>query len=202
MAVAGEIARLLEPGRATITVNGLARPLKPNDIAVLVKTHKQADLVQEALLTLAIPSVQQGSATIFQTSEALDLLRILRAAAEPHREALIREALLTATMGLSANQVSDYVESSGEDPEWESWLLRFRNLHTAAESGGVVALVSRLLGSCGVRERVLLRAGGERCLTNILHCSRIAAPDRTGTGEKPDRIDYLAGAENRRNKQG
>jgi len=76
-------------------------------------------------------------------------------------------------MGLSANQVSSYVESSGEHPEWESWLLRFRNLHSAALSGGVVALVSRMLGSCGVRERVLSRVGGERCLTNILHCSEL-----------------------------
>jgi len=173
LAVAGEIARLLEPERVVISTSGRPRPLKPGDIAVLVKAHKQAELVQEALSALGIPAVQQGSATIFEASEALDLLRIFRAAAEPHREALVREALLTASMGLSANQVSSYVESSGEHPEWESWLLRFRNLHSAAVSGGVVALVSRLLGSCGVRERVLSRVGGERCLTNILHCSEL-----------------------------
>lgn len=172
-AVAGEIARLLEPAHVSITLSGHVRPLKPGDIAVLTKTHKQAERVQEALTALGIPSVQQGSATIFETPEALDLLRILRAAAEPHREALVREALLTASMGLSANQVSRYVESSGEDPEWESWLTRFQNLHTVAESGGIVVLVSRLLGSCGVRQRVLSRVGGERCLTNLLHCSEL-----------------------------
>lgn len=173
LAVAGEIARLLEPERVVMTTSGPARPLKPGDIAVLVKAHKQADLVQGALQALGIPSVQQGSATIFQTPEALDLLRILRAAAEPHREALVREALLTASMGLSANQVFSYVASSGEHPEWETWLLRFRNLHTAAVSGGIVALLSRLLGSCGIREKVLSRVGGERCLTNILHCCEL-----------------------------
>ena len=172
-AVAGEIARLLEPGRAAIATARETRPLKPGDIAVLVKTHTQADNVQEALLALGIPSVQQGSANIYETSEALDLLRILRAAAEPHREALVREALLTASMGLSANQISSYVDSSGEHPEWESWLLNFRNLHSAAESGGVITLVSCLLGSCGVRLRILSRVGGERCLTNIIHCSEL-----------------------------
>ncbi len=172
-AVAGEIAGLLEPGRVSIQASGQERPLKPGDIALLVKAHKQAEKVQEALLALGIPSVQQGSATIFETSEALDLLRILKAAAEPHREALLREALLTASIGLSANLISNYLESSGEHPEWETWLLRFRNMHTAAESGGVVALVSCLLGSCGVRERILSRVGGERCLTNILHCSEL-----------------------------
>jgi exodeoxyribonuclease V beta subunit len=172
-AVAEEIARLLEPGRVTISTSGTACQLRPGDIAVLVKAHKQADQVQEALSSLGIPSVQLGSATIFETSEALDLLRILRGAAEPHREALVREALLTASIGLSANQVSGYVESSGEHPEWETWLLRFRNLHAAAGSGGVVAAVSRLLGSCGVRKQALSRIGGERCLTNLLHCTEL-----------------------------
>ncbi|HXE97074.1 MAG TPA: exodeoxyribonuclease V subunit beta [Dongiaceae bacterium] len=173
LAVAGEISRLLEPERVTIGGSGPARRLKPGDIAVLVKTHKQGEKVQEALSALGIPSVQQGSTTIFETSEALDLLRILRAAAQPHSEALVREALLTSSIGLCANEVSGYVESSGEHPDWETWLLRFRSLHTAAMSGGVVELVARLLGSCGVRKRVLSRVGGERCLTNILHCSEL-----------------------------
>ena len=173
VAIAGEIARLLEPGRTILSTSGEARPLKPGDIAILVKAHTQAEQVQKALSEHGIPSVQQGSITIFETSEAVDLLRILRATAEPHREPLIREALLTATMGVNANQISRYVESSGEDPEWETWLLRFRDLNSATESGGVVALVSRLLGSCGVREAVLSRVGGERCLTNILHCSEL-----------------------------
>ncbi|HBA71806.1 MAG: exodeoxyribonuclease V subunit beta [Geobacteraceae bacterium GWC2_55_20] len=189
--VAGEIARLLEPGHSVISSGGQARALNPGDIAILVKSHKQAELVQQALQALCIPSVQQGSATIFKTTEALDLLRILRAVAEPGRERLLREALLTGTMGLTANQVAAFVDSSGEDPEWEAWLLRFHDLHAAA-GGGVVAVISRLLGNCGVRARVLSRAGGERCLTNILHCCELLhqAEHERGTS-LPDSINWL-----------
>lgn len=169
-AVAAEISRLLEPGRTLLSVSGTTHSLEPNHIAVLVKSHRQADQIQSALQALGIPSVQLGSSTIFETPEALDLMRILRAAAEPRRETLVREALLTATMGLNANLISTYVESSGEHPAWESWLVHFRHLHTVSASGSIVAVVSRLLGSCGVRERVLARSDGERCLTNILHC--------------------------------
>ena len=172
-AVAEEIARLLTPDRVTLATAQRSRPLEPGDIAVLVKAHKQAYLIQEALLTLGIPSVQQGSSTIYETAEARDLLRILRAAAEPHREALVREALLTGSIGLSADEISRYVECSGEHPEWEAWLLRFKNLHTAALSGGIVALVSQLLGNCGARKRILTRTGGNRCMTNILHCCEL-----------------------------
>lgn len=172
-AVAGEIARLLQPGRVTITSPNAPRSLKPADIAVLVKSHKQADRVQKALSFLGIPSVQQGSTTIYETAEAIDLLRIIRAVAEPHNEALIREALLTRTMGLTANDVSRYLKSSGEDPEWEEWLLRFKDMQSVAISGGIVAVASRLLGICGVKARLLSRLGGERILTNILHCSEL-----------------------------
>ena len=92
-AVAAEIARLLT-GPYLLRSAGAERSLLPGDIAVLVRTHTQADLVQKALNARAIPSVQQGNRTIFETPEALDLLRILRAAAEPYREPLVTEALL------------------------------------------------------------------------------------------------------------
>jgi exodeoxyribonuclease V beta subunit len=173
IAVAAEIARLLASDRNLITSQKLTRPLKPGDIAILVKAHSQADQVQKQLQALGIPAVQQGSATIFETNEAFDLLRILRAAAEPHREALLREALLTSSMGVSANTISQYVESDGEHPEWELWLQRFRDLHNAAESGGIVSLISRLLVNCGMRGQLLSRVGGERYLTNIMHCSEL-----------------------------
>ena len=169
-AVAAEIARLLEQGRYQIAVSGLLRPLTPRDIAVLVKTHKQASRVQQALQSISIPSVQHGSATIFESGEALDLLRILRAAAEPGRGRLVREALLTSSIGLTANEVAAFLEYSGEHQEWEEWLLRFRDLGMAAHSGGIIALSARLLGNCGLRGKLLSRVGGERSLTNILHC--------------------------------
>ncbi|MDO9068506.1 MAG: exodeoxyribonuclease V subunit beta [Deltaproteobacteria bacterium] len=169
-AVAYEIARLLEKGRYQISSSGTPRQLSPNDIAVLVKSHKQALLVQQALREIHIPSVQHGSSTVLKSAEALDLLRIMRAAAEPGRANLLREALLTSSMGLSANEIDDFLQSSGDHPDWEEWLLRFRELGSAVQSGGIVALAERLLGNCGLKKRLLSRSTGERALTNILHC--------------------------------
>jgi len=170
--VAEEIARLLAGGTEIIDKKG-RRPLGPGDIAVLVRTHTQADLVQEALRERAVPAVQHGSSTIFQSGEAMDLLRILRAVHEPARERLLREALLTRSMGLSANEVALCLERIDDDRQWGSWLRRFRELHAAAAGGGVITLVERLLGDCGVRLRTLAQAGGERVLTNILHCAEL-----------------------------
>jgi exodeoxyribonuclease V beta subunit len=180
-ATAAEIARLLDNSFEITAKDGTRHPLRPGDIAVLVKAHYQADRVQSALSSLGIPSVQHGSATIFETREALDLLCILRAAAEPARSALVREALLTAVIGLSANEVFELL---GDEEAWEKWLIRFRTLHDAARTGGVIALVSRLFGECGVRIRALAHTGGERAMTNILHCCELLhqAEQEHGTG--------------------
>lgn len=169
-AVAAEISGLLEHGRCFIVKSGALRPLTPGDIAVLVKSHKQASRVQDALRAISVPSVQLGSGTIFETVEAADLLRILRGVTEPGRESLLREALLTSTVGLTANEIAFFLESSGEHPEWEKWLLRFRDLNIAVRSGGIIALATGLLDNCGLRKRLLSLNDGERSLTNILHC--------------------------------
>ncbi len=167
--VAEEIARLLDGTYEIIDKQGRRR-LAPGDMAVLVKAHYQADLVQTALNALGIPSVQHGSATIFESNEALDLLRILRAVHEPSRERLLREALLSGSLGLTANEVAGYLAAGDGSSQWETWLLRFRRLHEAALSGGVIAMAELLLGDCGLRQRSLTRVGGERILTNILQC--------------------------------
>jgi exodeoxyribonuclease V beta subunit len=166
--VAAEIARLLD-GSGEIEDRKGRRPLSPGDIAVLVKAHYQADLVQEALRELGIPSVQHGSSTIFKTDEALDLLRILRAAHEPHRERLVREALLSGAIGVPADQLAVLLEKA-DDSGWDEWLFRFRGLQAAARTGGVISLAEELLSRCGVRRHTLAQVGGERTLTNIMHC--------------------------------
>lgn len=167
--VADEIARLLD-GHHEIADKRGQRRVEPGDIAVLVKAHYQADLVQTALNAIGIPSVQHGSATIFESSEALDMLRILRAVHEPSRERLVREALLTGSMGLSANEVTGYLAADDGDSAWGTWLLHFRKLHNAALTGGVIQMAELLLGECGLRMRILARCGGERIMTNILQC--------------------------------
>jgi len=164
--VAAEIARLLA-GPHRLRSAGEERPLSPGDIAVLVRTHTQADLVQEALTARGIPSVQQGNTTIFETPEALDLLRILRAAAEPYREPLVTEALLGGLGGLNVDLV---VAAQEDGREWERWLECFHGLREAYHSGGIMSLASFLMDGCGVRERLLRLPDGERRLTNLLHC--------------------------------
>ncbi len=112
-ATAAEIARLMNLGarnEARIvehTPDGTTheRALRGGDIAVLVRTHREADLVREALTRCGVPSVQRGAGSVFASDEAEELERVLLAIAEPGRESLVCGALATEMMGCSGEEL-------------------------------------------------------------------------------------------------
>ena len=176
VAVAHEIARLLALGRAGRAMIG-GSPIREPDIAVLVRTNRQAGLMQKALGAARIPSVLFSMDNIFDTPEALDLERVLTAIAEPDREDLIRAALTTDFLGAGAAAIDAFLRN---DLEWESVLARFRDYNDVWQKQGFIRMFRRLLAQEGVRERLLTHPDGERRLTNILQLAEIlhqASPD-------------------------
>ena len=81
-ATAGEIVRLLRCGREKKAILGI-RPVEAGDIAVLVRTNREARLFQEVLTGCGVPSVLHSSETLFTTQEAAEVERLLVAVAEP-----------------------------------------------------------------------------------------------------------------------
>ncbi len=174
VSVAAEIARILSDGKegsASITeqVDGrtVERPAVPGDIAVIVRSHRQAGLVQDALRELGIPSVMRSDESVFATGEAMEICTVLAAVADPLREYKVRAALATSIMGLSGNGIAALLEN---ESEWEACLEKFRDYHQAWRDLGFMAMTRALLARDGVRGRLLRRPDGERRLTNVLHC--------------------------------
>lgn len=76
--------------------------LRPADIAVLVRTGREAAEVRRALRRRGVASVYLSDKdSVFASDEARDLLHWLRAAASPLDARLVRAALATRTVGLS-----------------------------------------------------------------------------------------------------
>ena len=165
-AVAGEIARLLHDGadgRLKIGKRGIV----PGDIAVLVRAHRQARLVQRALRQRGIPSVLCSAGNLFDSDEAAEILCFLRAVAEPANERLLRSALVTDMVGVSGD---DLALLMADESCWERVLAEFRLYHELWGAGGCMAMAMRFLELRRVRRRILSLSAGERRLTNILHC--------------------------------
>jgi exodeoxyribonuclease V beta subunit len=166
LAVTAEIASLLRQGADGTALIG-DRPLEPRDIAVIVRSHRQAGYIQGALGELHIPSVMRSDMSIFDTEEAGQVLTLLRALADPGSESRVRAALVTDILGRSGNDIARIMEDEGV---WEQCLQLFRDYHQLWLERGFMVMGQSLVAREGVRGRLLRHADGERRLTNLLHC--------------------------------
>jgi len=170
-AVVAEISGLLADaglGKATIG----PRPVLPGDIAVIVRSHGQAGLLHNRLIEAGIPAVVRSNASIFASEEAGELRTLLVGLAEPGREGLVRRALATAIIGVTGNDLAALLEEAGESG-WEQRLATFREYHDIWRMRGFMAMFRTLVQREGVRGRLLSLPGGERRLTNLLHCGEL-----------------------------
>ncbi|MEP6697131.1 MAG: UvrD-helicase domain-containing protein [Pseudonocardiales bacterium] len=161
--VAFDIVGLLS-GPAMLTLDRDARPPRPGDIAVLVRTNDQAILVRDQLDKANVPAVLTGSKSVFLAPMTREWLTLLRAIDQPHRTGLARAAALTCFMGWTAEALAtaDAVSVDALGPQLRGWrgLLAER---------GVAALLEIITSSGGLIERMLGATNGERDLTDIRH---------------------------------
>jgi exodeoxyribonuclease V beta subunit len=167
--VANRIVDLLEP-RQSPRAQLDGRPLRGGDIAVLVRTHNQAQQVQQALLAAGIASVRQGGGSVFQTEEAQMLEHVLRAVAEPSHQGHARTALVS---GLFAMDAVDLMDVCSREDQWDAVIERFRRYHLIWREHGFMSMLRRLLADGNVYGNVLQSKGGERSMTNILHLAEL-----------------------------
>ena len=84
--VAAQIHALLAEG-CTVTprpVGSAARPMRAADIAVLVRTGRQANLIRDTLRDSGIPAVLTGTESVYTAEAARDWVRLLEGLEQPH----------------------------------------------------------------------------------------------------------------------
>ncbi|CAN2045011.1 exodeoxyribonuclease V beta subunit [Candidatus Magnetomoraceae bacterium gMMP-1] len=168
-AVAYEIARLLSLGAQHKACIG-DKPISPKDIAVLVRTHWQARLIQEALRKVNIPGVLYSTDSVFNTSELVEIERILWAIAEYKRDSYIKSALITDIMGFNGDKLNEILQ---QEDLWEECIDKFREYNQIWNKYGFIRMFRYFMLKEKCRARILQLPDGERSLTNILHLSEI-----------------------------
>ncbi|WP_370680730.1 exodeoxyribonuclease V subunit beta [Comamonas sp. GB3 AK4-5] len=146
--------------------------LRPADIAVLVRTGKEASAVRRALAQCQVASVYLSDQdSVFASSEARDLLYWLRAVAQ-HRDTLaVRAGLATELMGLSFETLAWL---ASDEEAFDARSEQLRELHSLWLRQGVLAMLRQTLYRFDLPARWLaLPALGERRLTNYLHLAEL-----------------------------
>ncbi len=161
--VAADIVGLLS-GSARLTVDGAARPPRPSDVAVLVRTNDQAVLVRDRLSAANVPAVLTGSKSVFLARIARAWLTLLRAVEAPQRAGLVRAAALTCFMGWTAQRLA-----TAGDAALDALGPQLRGWRDVLADRGVAALLEVITSSERLIERMLATANGERDLTDVRH---------------------------------
>jgi len=169
-AAASEITRWLTQARAARTgfeQGSRFRPLKPKDIAILVRTGKEAAIMRTALSARGINSVYLSDRdSVLETQEASDLLHWLKACATPTDEGLVRAALATNSFGLPLAELD---RLQHDELGWEAMIERFSDYRRTWQRHGVLAMLRQLMHEQGLPAQLLAGVDGERVLTNLLH---------------------------------
>ena len=142
------------------------RPVDGRDIAVLVRSHHQGQLMRDALQRLGIAAVQYAQDNVFETAEAAELELVLKAIVEPQRPELLRAALATRVLGYD---VADILAAENNPALWEQWVDHFLRYHEMWQTHGFIYMSRRLLVAERIAPRLLEQDDGERRLTDLMH---------------------------------
>ena len=169
--VGQEVARMLqqEPGLFGV-----------DDIAVLVRTNRQAQIVKTCLTRNGIPSVLFQSGNIFDSQEAEEMEILLLSIAEPGNLGRFRTALSCDLMGFTGESLQS---AEADASRWERHRSHFREYHEIWNDQGFVRMFRMLMTKEKVKERLLSLPDGERRLTNLLHLEELL--HQTAVENKP-----------------
>ena len=166
---AGEIYRYIEDGKsADITIG--SKTVEASDIAVLVRTHRQAAQMAEALRDRGIKSVQYSQESVFDSEEADQLQVLLKAVVEPSNETLIKTALALPLTAFTGRQLYDIED---DEERWISELDRFARWHRMWREQGFSAMFRAMIHDADIAEHLMQYQDGERRLTNLLHLGEL-----------------------------
>jgi exodeoxyribonuclease V beta subunit len=165
------VAWLSDPQARFADAKNGDKPLQPKDIAVLVRTGKEAAAVRDALRVRGVASVYLSDRdSVFASDEAQDLCLWLRGVAEPQDMRRVRAALGTRTVGLSLAELYDLAT---QDELLDTRAEQMRELHQTWESQGVLAMLRQSLHVLKLAGRWRGQSDGERRLTNVLHLAEL-----------------------------
>ena len=185
---AERIVCLLNDPLAGFQDEGAFVRLRPADIAVLVRTGKDAAAVQRELRRRRVSSVYlSDQQSVFASPEAQDLLHWLRAVASPLDIRLARAALATRSVGLS---IAELMRLADDDEAFDARSEQLRYLHGVWQQQGVLIMLrqtlhlldlpARWIGTGPANETTDEKANGSADEANVIY----GAPDSDHDGER------------------
>ena len=150
-------------------------PLQAGDIAVLVRRHREAIGLRDALAQRGIAAVIGGGASVFESDEAAGLLMILEAVLACRNSELLRRALASPLWGHDYRAIHAIID---DEQCWNGWCEQMTALQRVWLRRGFMAMFQQLFrlfydDELRCNDQRIAPAGIERRLTNLLHLGEL-----------------------------
>ena len=182
---ADAIARVLWQGRqGTALIKG--QPVQAGDIAVLVRSHREATMIQQALHQRGVAAVAAGKQSLFASEQAAELRLLLLALLQPADEGRLRALLATVLLGIDAAGIAG-LDAHGDRQRGHQ--TRLQLWRERLQRGGPYALVADLCAEQA--PRLLAINDGERRMTNYLQLAELLQEAARKVLGLPGLLDWL-----------
>ncbi|TEW55016.1 exodeoxyribonuclease V subunit beta [Psychromonas sp. RZ22] len=155
--------------------DGNQSPILASNISVLVRTGNEANIIRKALLEENINSVYLSlKESVFASTLAQDLLRLLTACLYPTNERYLRSAIACKLFSLSPFEIHSVFS---ETQRWEGKIADFARYKQVWEESGILVMLHQCFHEQGINAHLLAQNNGnnqgERLLTDLLHLSEL-----------------------------
>ncbi|HCE4630498.1 TPA: exodeoxyribonuclease V subunit beta [Vibrio parahaemolyticus] len=179
-ATASQIQTILtqaQQGQACLVNGEKQKAVQAGDIAVLVRTGSEGRMIKQALADQGIASVYLSNRdSVFTSSVAQDLQRLLQAVLTPENDRALRASLASELFALDAASLDAL---NNDEIVWENAVNEFKEYRKLWVQRGVLPMLRAVISKRHIAERLLeegassLGENGERVLTDLMHIGEL-----------------------------
>lgn len=179
-ATASQIQTILtqaQQGQACLVNGEKQKAVQAGDIAVLVRTGSEGRMIKQALADQGIASVYLSNRdSVFTSSVAQDLQRLLQAVLTPENDRALRASLASELFALDAASLDAL---NNDEMVWENAVNEFKEYRKLWVQRGVLPMLRAVISKRHIAERLLEEGAssqgenGERVLTDLMHIGEL-----------------------------
>jgi len=174
------IARVLDliEGHAQIKTQADCRPLKLEDIAILVSSKAQAQAYQKAFKEAGLAAISSSGASVLNSAMAKGLQTLLSAIAYPTDLMKAKKALTLSWFQIDGQA---YLKLLADSQAFDQWMLQLQTWHHTWQTQGVLVMLDEVLASSlpggsktlSVQASLIEQPNAERQLTDYWHLGEL-----------------------------
>ncbi len=164
------------------------RRLQSSDIAILVYSHREAELMRLALAKRGLNSIYASQLSVFSSIEAEEIRYLLRSCLSPKNHALAARVLASSLYGLNASEIFALQQ---DERLWAQQLREHTEDQEHWSRFGITAMLHRLFAKEEITHRLTAQPGGERRLTNLLHLADLLQEEEENSSSPEQLLRWL-----------